>query len=46
MPHDLFERTLYSWVASPHARLEPSLAGSSNDAGETTMSVLVSDEPI
>jgi hypothetical protein len=46
MPQDLSERTLYNWVARPQARLVPSRAGSSSDAGETMTSVLMSEEPI
>ena len=40
------ERTLYNWVARPHARLLPSRAGSARRVGETMTSVLMSAEPI
>src|SRR6478736_4426456 len=45
MPQDRCERTLYSWVASPHARLDPNRAGSSSDAGDTMTRVLMSELP-
>src|SRR6478609_3788126 len=41
MPQDLCERTLYNWVARPHARP----VGGSKDGGDTTMGELMSDEP-
>src|SRR5690349_428288 len=41
MPQDVCERTLYSCVASPHARP----GGDSNDAGEMTTGALMSEIP-